>query len=65
MLVLLICGFMNYAVEMGSGAVIYSVSFMKIASRIQKFIYGTHRNRAWKLHKLIFFQNEGSSLKNC
>jgi hypothetical protein len=31
---------MKYAVEMGSGAVIYMPSFIKIGSAIQKFIRG-------------------------
>jgi hypothetical protein len=35
-------GFMNYAVEMGSGSVIYTPSFIKINSSIQKLIGGTH-----------------------
>jgi hypothetical protein len=33
-------GFFNYAVEMGSGAVIYVPSFIKIGSGIQKLIGG-------------------------
>jgi hypothetical protein len=35
-------GFMKYAVEMGSGAMIYVPSFIKIASAIQKVIWGKH-----------------------
>jgi hypothetical protein len=31
---------MKYAVEMGSGAMIYIPSFMKIGSGIQRFIVG-------------------------
>jgi hypothetical protein len=31
-------GFMEYAVEMGSGAVIYIPSFIKIGPGIQKFM---------------------------
>jgi hypothetical protein len=31
-------GFMNYAAEMGSGAMIYIPSFIKIGSGIQKLI---------------------------
>jgi hypothetical protein len=34
---------MKYAVEMGSGAMIYIPSFIKIGSGIPKFIVGTHR----------------------
>jgi hypothetical protein len=40
MLVLQTEGFFNYAVEMGSGAVIYVPSFIKIGSGIQKLIGG-------------------------
>jgi hypothetical protein len=35
---------MNYAVEIGSGAMIYIPSFMKISSCIQKSIEGIHRH---------------------
>jgi hypothetical protein len=34
---------MKYAVEMGSVAMIYLPSFIKIGSGIQKLIGGTHR----------------------
>jgi hypothetical protein len=34
---------MKYAVEMGSGAMIYIPSFIKIGSGIQKLIRGIHR----------------------
>jgi hypothetical protein len=40
MLVLLVEGFMKYAVEMGSGAIIYIPSFIKIDSRVQKLLAG-------------------------
>jgi hypothetical protein len=33
---------MKYAVEMGSGAIIYIPSFIKIGSGIQKLIGGIH-----------------------
>jgi hypothetical protein len=33
-------GFMNYAVEMGLGVVIYKPSFIKIGSGVQKLIGG-------------------------
>jgi hypothetical protein len=36
---------MKYAVEMGSGAIIYIPSFIKIVSAIQKLIGGLHRHR--------------------
>jgi hypothetical protein len=35
-------GFMKYAVEMGSGVMIYIPSFVKIGSAIQKLIGGIH-----------------------
>jgi hypothetical protein len=35
---------MKYAVEMGSGAVIYIPSFIKIGSGFQKLIRGGHRH---------------------
>jgi hypothetical protein len=38
MLVLLIGGFFNYSVEMGSGGMIYASSFIRIGSGIQKLI---------------------------
>jgi hypothetical protein len=35
---------MKYAVEMGSGAMTYIPSFIKIGSGIQKYIGGIHRH---------------------
>jgi hypothetical protein len=35
---------MKYAVEMGSGAMIYIPSFIKIGSGIQKLMRGIHRH---------------------
>jgi hypothetical protein len=35
---------MNYAVAMGSGAMIYIPSFIKIGSGIQKLLRGIHRH---------------------
>jgi hypothetical protein len=37
-------GFRKYAVEIGSGAMIYIPSFIKIGSGIQKLIRGIHRH---------------------
>jgi hypothetical protein len=37
---------MKYAVEMGSGAMIYIPSFIKIGSGTQKLIGGIHRHTA-------------------
>jgi hypothetical protein len=39
-----VMAFFNYAVEMGSGAVIYVPSFIKIGSGIQQLIWGIHRD---------------------
>jgi hypothetical protein len=42
---------MKYAVEMGSGAMIYVPRFIKIGSGIQKLIRGyIYTQRAWGLH---------------
>jgi hypothetical protein len=59
---------MKYAVEMGSGAMIYIPSFRKIGSGIQKLICGhsdtqTHRQRGDLISLLIFFQNKESRLR--
>jgi hypothetical protein len=35
---------MKYAVEMGSGAMIYIPSFINISSSIRKLIWGIHRH---------------------
>jgi hypothetical protein len=40
---------MKYAVEMGSGAMIYTPSFIKIASGIQNLIGGIHRHTESKV----------------
>jgi hypothetical protein len=37
-------GFIRYAAEMGSGAMIYIPSFIKIDSVIQKLMGGIHRH---------------------
>jgi hypothetical protein len=43
---------MKYVVEMGSGAMIYIPSFIKIGSDIQKLIGGgIHRQTGCRLHK--------------
>jgi hypothetical protein len=51
---------------MGSGAVIYIPSFIKISSGIQKLIRGdtqAHRQHDDSISLLLFFQNKGSRLK--
>jgi hypothetical protein len=64
---------MNYAVEMGSGTIIYIPSFINIGSGIQKFICGdTHMHvcphasahtGTWPLKPIFFFQNKESRLR--
>jgi hypothetical protein len=54
---------MKYAVKMGSGAMIYIPSFMKIGSGIQKLIGGTHRQHGDLIRLPVFFQNKESRLK--
>jgi hypothetical protein len=45
---------MKYAVEMGSGAMIYIPSFVMIGSGIQKLIGGyTDTQTAWRSHSLL------------
>jgi hypothetical protein len=38
---------------MGSGAMIYIPSFIKIGSDIQKLIGGIHRHTGWRSHEFI------------
>jgi hypothetical protein len=40
-------GFIKYAVEMGSGAIIYIPSFIKTGSDIQKLIAEGYIDTAW------------------
>jgi hypothetical protein len=57
---------MKYAVEMGSGAMIYIPGFMKIGSGIQKLIWGdtqTHRQQGDLISLILYFQNKESMLK--
>jgi hypothetical protein len=41
---------MKYAVEMGSGAMIYISSFIRIGTSIQNLIRGIHKHTAWRKH---------------
>jgi hypothetical protein len=50
-------GFFIYAVEMGSGAVIYIPSFIKIGSGIQRLIGGISRQQGDLISLLLYFQN--------
>jgi hypothetical protein len=58
---------MNYAIEMGSGALTFIPCFIKIGSGIQKLIRGihkqTHRQQGDLIRVLSFFQNKESKLK--
>jgi hypothetical protein len=50
---------MKYAVEMGSGAMIYTSGFIKIGSGIQKLIVGdtqTQRQHSYLISLLQFFK---------
>jgi hypothetical protein len=59
---------MNYAVEISSGAMIYTPNFIKIGSGIQKVIGGvhiqTHRQKAIHKPTYISFQNKEIRLEN-
>jgi hypothetical protein len=46
---------MKHAVEMGSGAVIYIPSLIKIGSGIQKLIEGMHRQHGDIISLLLLF----------
>jgi hypothetical protein len=54
---------MKYAVEMGSGAMIYISSFIKIGSGIQKLMgwnMQTHRQHEDRISLLLlYFENKG------
>jgi hypothetical protein len=64
MLVLLMGGIFNYAVEMGSGVMICIRSLIKIDSGIQKLIGGGIQSQRGDLTSLhLFFQNKESRLK--
>jgi hypothetical protein len=59
-------GIYKYAAEMGSGAMIYIPSFIKIGSGIQKLIEAdsqTHRQHGDFIGLLLFFKNTESRLK--
>jgi hypothetical protein len=57
---------MKYAVEMGSGAMIYIPSFIKISLGIQTFRRGdsqTHRQHGNLISLVLGFQNKESRLE--
>jgi hypothetical protein len=47
---------MKYAVEMGSGGMIYIASFIKTGSGIQTLIMGIHRQER---HRIGYFRKAG------
>jgi hypothetical protein len=53
---------MKYVDEMGSGAMIYIPSFIKIGSAIQMLIGGIHR-QCGDRRRLLFFQNTERRLR--
>jgi hypothetical protein len=54
----------KYAVEMGSGVMIYIQSFIKIGSGIQKFLEGRiHRQNGDRISLPLFFKKKESRLK--
>jgi hypothetical protein len=57
---------MKYALEMGSGTMIYIPSFIKIGPGIQKLIWGIHRHTDSMEIALAYFhfQNKESKVKN-
>jgi hypothetical protein len=57
---------MKYAAEMGSRAMIYIPSFIKVGSAIQMLIQGdsqTHRQNGERINLLSLFQDKESRLK--
>jgi hypothetical protein len=50
---------MKYAIEVGSGAIIYIPSFIKIGSGIQKLIRGIHRHTNRMEITLAYFRKVG------
>jgi hypothetical protein len=54
---------MKYAVEMGSGAMIYKSSFVNIGSGISKLIRGDTDSKVISEAYFYFFQNKKSRLK--
>jgi hypothetical protein len=57
---------MKYTVGMGSGVMMYTASFIKIGSGVQKLMGGAHSHRQHDDHisSLLFFQNKESRVAN-
>jgi hypothetical protein len=51
---------MKYAVEIGSGAMTYTPSFIKIGSGVLKLIGGIYRQYGDLISLLLFFRNKES-----
>jgi hypothetical protein len=56
-------GFMKYAFEMCSDAIIFIPSFIKIGSGVQKLIRGDTQTAWWSHKPTLFFQNKERRLK--
>jgi hypothetical protein len=54
---------LKYGVEMGSVAIIYILSFIKIGSVIRKLMGGANRQHSDCMYLLLLFQNKESRLK--
>jgi hypothetical protein len=58
---------MNYAIDMGTGAMIYTPIFIKIYSGIHSKVDSgrihRHRQQGDQISLLLFFQNKESDLK--
>jgi hypothetical protein len=54
---------MKFTVEIGSNAMIYIPTFIKIGSAIQKLRGGIHRQHCDSISLILFFQNRESGLK--
>jgi hypothetical protein len=55
---------MKYCVELDSGAMIYTASFINIGSDIRKLMgEGTHRQYGDRIRVILFFKNKESKLK--
>jgi hypothetical protein len=54
--------FMKYALEMGSGSMIYIPSFIKIYTSVQKLLWGihiqAHRQQSDLISPFLFFLNK-------
>jgi hypothetical protein len=54
---------MKYTIEMGSGAMIYIPSFIKIGSRLNRGDTEIHKQDGDRISPLLFFPNKESMLK--